>query len=391
MDDIRDCVIRRGPEVVAHRRLLHQIPETGFKEVKTAAYVAGQLARAGLEVRAGIAGTGVVGLLRTGKPGPALMIRADMDALPIVEETGLPFASTHPGCMHACGHDAHMAMALGAAAVLSGLKARLGGAVKFVFQPAEEGPGGAKPMIEAGVMDDPKVDFAIACHLWAERPEGVIGVRTGPCLAAMDRFELKILGRGGHGAQPHVCVDALEVGTQVVAALQRIVSRQMSPIEPAVVTVGTFHAGTAFNIIPAEAAMSGTTRTFNDEVWAAWEERIERVVQGVCASMGAGYELNYVRGYPPTVNDAGVAETVRRAATAVVGAERVEVPELTMGGEDMSFFLQRAPGCFYCLGVGRPGGAPLHNSRFDFREELMLLGVETHCRVALELLAGSGG
>ena len=389
MDDVREKVKAAETLVIEARRELHKFPETGFKEVKTAAYVAAQLAAIGLEVRSGIAGTGVVGLLRTGRPGPTLMIRADMDALPIAEETGLAFASTHPGCMHACGHDAHMAMALGAAAVLDGLKARLAGTAVFVFQPAEEGPGGAKPMIEAGVMDDPRVDYAIACHLWAERPEGTIGVRSGPCLAAMDRFELKILGRGGHGAQPHLCVDAIEVGAQVVAALQRVVSRQMNPVEPAVVTVGTFHAGTAFNIIPAEAAMSGTTRTFNAEIWSGWKDRIERVVKGVCDSMGAGYELNYIQGYPPTVNDAGMAEVVRRAATAVVGAERVEVPELTMGGEDMSFFLQRAPGCFYCLGVGRPGGAPLHNSRFDFREELMLLGVETHCRVALELLGGT--
>jgi amidohydrolase len=372
--------------VIGNRRALHQIPETGFNEVKTAAFVAAQADRIGLKVRTGVAGTGVLGLLETGRPGPTLMIRADMDALPIAEETGLPFASTHPGCMHACGHDAHMAMALGAAAVLTELRARLTGTIKFVFQPAEEGPGGAKPMIEAGVMENPTVDYAIACHVWAERPEGVIGVRTGPCLAAMDRFDIKITGRGGHGAQPHLCVDALEVGTQVVAALQRVVSRQMNPVEPAVVTVGSFRAGTAFNIIPAEALMSGTTRTFSLEVWDAWKGRLERIVKGVCDSMSAGYELTYTRGYPPTVNDPAVADVVRRCAAATVGADRVEVPELTMGGEDMSFFLQRAPGCFYNLGVGRPGGAPLHNSRFDFAEELMLLGIETHCRVALELL-----
>jgi len=386
MDELRDAVAGEVPQVVGHRRALHRIPETGFKEVRTAGYVAEQLTRLGLEVRTGVAGTGVVGLLSGGAPGPTLMIRADMDALPIAEETGLPFASTHPGCMHACGHDAHMAMALGAAAVLGGMKGRLRGAVKFVFQPAEEGPGGARPMIAAGVLDDPKVDFAIACHLWTDRPEGVIGVRPGACLAAMDRFDLRIVGCGGHGAQPHLCVDALEVGTQVVAALQRIVSRQMKPIEPAVVTVGTFQAGTAFNIIPAEAVLSGTTRTFDDRIWDSWEGRIERVVKGVCDSMGAGYELKYAKGYPPTVNDPGMAETVRRCAAAVVGPERVEVPELTMGGEDMSFFLQQVPGCFYCLGVGRPDGAPLHNSRFDFREDLMGIGVETHCRVALEML-----
>ena len=314
------------------------------------------------------------------------MIRADMDALPITEETGLAFASTHPGCMHACGHDSHMAMALGAATVLNRLQDRIKGNVKFVFQPAEEGPGGAQPMIAAGVMENPKVDYAVGCHLWTERPEGYIGIRPGPFMAAMDRFDLKVTGKGGHGAQPHLCVDALEVGTQVVAALQRIVSRQMNPIEPAVVTVGTFHAGTAFNITPSEALMSGTTRTFNEEIWNSWERRMERVVKGVCESMGAGYELTYTRGYPPTINDAKMAEVVRRCAIQVVGDERVVEPDLSMGGEDMSFFLKLAPGCYYCIGVGREGAAPLHNPKFDFNEDLMPLGVETHCRIALDLL-----
>jgi amidohydrolase len=386
MDIIRESVTRFKEQAIHMRRDLHRIPETGFNEKKTSAYVSERLKDLGLDVQTGIATTGVVGLLSTGRPGSTLMIRADMDALPIAEETGLPFASIHPGCMHACGHDSHMAMALGAAAVLSRLKDRIKGNVKFVFQPAEEGPGGAQPMIAAGVLENPTVDYAIGCHLWAERPEGYLGVRPGPIMAAMDRFDLKILGKGGHGAQPHLCVDALEVGTQVVAALQRIVSRHMDPIEPTVVTVGTFHAGTAFNITPSEAVMSGTTRTFNETIWSSWEGRIGKVVRGVCESMGAGYELKYTRGYPPTINDAGMAEVVRRCAAQVVGEERVLVPDLTMGGEDMSFFLKRVPGCYYCIGVGREGAAPLHNSKFDFNEDLMLLGIETHCRVALDLL-----
>jgi len=386
MEFVRESVQQVKEQMIAARRDLHRIPETGFNEVKTSAYVAERLKDLKLEVQTGIATHGVVGLLRTGKSGPTLMIRADMDALPIAEETGLAFASTHPGCMHACGHDSHMAMALGAAAVLCRLQDRIKGNVKFVFQPAEEGPGGAQPMITAGVMENPTVDYCIGCHLWTERSEGYVGIRPGPFMAAMDRFDLKIYGRGGHGAQPHLCVDALEVGTQVVAALQRIVSRHMNPIEPAVVTVGTFHAGTAFNITPSEALMSGTTRTFNEEIWNSWESRMERVVKGVCESMGAGYELKYTRGYPPTINDAKMAEVVRRCAIQVVGEDRVVVPDLTMGGEDMSFFLKRAPGCYYCIGVGREGGAPLHNPKFDFNEDLMLLGAETHCRVALELL-----
>jgi amidohydrolase len=386
MNAVSELVKKLREQVLATRRDLHRIPETGFNEVKTSAYVAERLKGLGLEVQTGIATHGVVGLLRTGKPGPTLMIRADMDALPITEETGLAFASTHPGCMHACGHDSHMAMALGAAAVLSRLRDRIKGNVKFVFQPAEEGPGGAQPMIQAGVLENPKVDYALACHLWSERPEGVIGVRSGAFLAAMDRFDIKILGKGGHAAQPHLCVDALEVGTQVVAALQRIVSRHTNPIEPAVVTVGTFHAGTAFNITPAAAVLSGTTRTFNEATWDSWASRLEKVVSGVCDAMGAGYEFKFSRGYPPTVNDAAVADVVRRCAVQVVGKERVVEPELSMGGEDMSFFLKRCPGCFYCIGVGREGAAPLHNSKFDFKEDLMLLGVETHCRVALDLL-----
>jgi amidohydrolase len=348
--------------------------------------VADYLRREGLEVQAGIAQFGVLGLLQGGKPGPTLLIRADMDALPLQEETGLDFASTHDGVMHACGHDAHVAMGLVAATVLNKIKDELGGTVKFVFQPAEEGPGGAEPMIKAGVMENPKVDYAIGCHVWPEIPEGTIGVRSGPFLAAMDRFDLKIIGKGGHGAMPQMCVDALEIGTQVVNALQRISSRHMSPLEPVVVTVGSFHAGTAFNIIPAEAVLSGTTRTFNLDVWHSWEERLEKVIRGVCDSMGADFEFKFSKGYPPTVNDHGMSELVRRCAAEVVGPDHVVEPAKTMGGEDMSFFLQQSKGCFFALGAGYEGGAPVHNPKFAFNEDILALGVETHCRAALELL-----
>jgi amidohydrolase len=309
-----------------------------------------------------------------------------MDALPVTEETDLPFASTHPGVMHACGHDAHVAMALVAASVLSRIKDDLNGTIKFVFQPAEEGPGGAKPMIDEGVLENPQVDYSIGCHVWPEIPEGTIGVRSGPFMAAMDRFDIKIIGRGGHGAMPHMCVDALEAGTQVVSALQRISSRHVNPLDPVVVTVGMFHAGTAFNVIPGEAQLSGTTRTFNLDIWNSWEERLEKVVRGVCQSMGVEFELVFSKGYPPTINDDSMAEVVRRCAQDVVGADNVVVPERTMGGEDMSFFLQQTKGCVYALGVGREEFAPVHNSRFNFNEDVLALGVETHCRVALDLL-----
>lgn len=205
-------------------------------------------------------------------------------------------------------------------------------------------------------------------------------------MAAMDRFDLKIIGRGGHGAKPHLCIDALEVGTQVVNALQRITSRHMHPLEPTVVTVGSFHAGTAFNIIPEEAEMCGTTRTFNLDIWDSWEQRLKKVIGGVCESMGADFELKFEKGYPPTVNDESMSETLRRCAAEIVGPENVVVPEQTMGGEDMSFFLQRAKGCFFVLGVGHEDYAGIHNPKFGFNEKVLPLGVETHCRVAMELI-----
>jgi len=241
-------------------------------------------------------------------------------------------------------------------------------------------------MIDEGVMENPRVDYAIGCHLWSELPQGTIGVRSGPFMAAMDRFDLKIIGSGGHGAKPHLCIDALEVGTQVVNALQRITSRHMHPLEPTVVTVGSFHAGTAFNIIPDEAEMCGTTRTFNLDIWESWEQRLRKVIAGVCESMGADFELKFEKGYPPTVNDESMSELLRRCAAAVVGADNVVVPEQTMGGEDMSFFLQRAKGCFYVIGVGHEYYAGIHNAKFGFNEDVLPLGVETHCRMALELL-----
>ncbi len=386
MVDIHELVGEHKELVINTRRDLHRIPEVGYTEKKTSAYVADYLNREGLEVQTGIAQFGVVGLLKTGRPGPALLIRADMDALPLQEATGLEFASTHDGVMHACGHDAHMAIGLAAATILNKIRDELNGAVKFVFQPAEEGPGGAEPMIKAGVMENPKVDYAIGCHVWPEIPEGTIGVRSGPFLAAMDRYDLKIIGKGGHGAMPHQCVDALEVGTQVVGALQRISSRHMNPLEPVVVTVGSFHAGTAFNIIPGEAVLSGTTRTFDLDIWHSWEKRLEKVIRGVCESMGADYEFKFSKGYPPTINDDAMSDLVRRCAAEVVGPDKVIEPAKTMGGEDMSFFLQQSKGCFYALGVGREGGAPVHNAGFTFNEDILALGVETHCRYALELL-----
>jgi len=386
MMDFTKLVREHKDLITKLRRDLHLIPEPAYTEKKTSAYVADYLGRQGLEVQTGIAQTGVVGLMKLTRPGKTLMIRSDMDALPVTEATGLPFASTHEGAMHACGHDGHMSMVLGAATILNKVKDKLNGNIKFLFQPAEEGPGGAKPMIEAGVMENPHVDFSVGCHVWPAIPEGSIGVKAGYLMAAMDRFDIRIIGKGGHGAMPHLCVDALEVGTQVVNALQRIASRQMNPLSPTVVTVGSFQAGTTFNVIPGEAEMCGTTRTFDRDIWNSWPERVEKIVRGVCGSMGADYELKYTQGYPPLLNDESMAEVVRKCAADVIGEEQVIEPEQTMGGEDMAFYLEKSKGCFFFLGVGREGCALLHNPKFDLNEDVLLTGVETYCRVAFELL-----
>jgi amidohydrolase len=374
--------------VVNTRRELHRIPEVAYTEEKTSAYVADYLKREGLSVTTGIARYGVVGLLETGRPGPTLLIRADMDALPITEATGLPFASQHPGVMHACGHDGHTAMALVTATAMNALKNRINGTIKFVFQPAEEGPGGAKPMIEAGVMENPHVDYALGCHIWPNIPEGTIGIRAGALLAAMFRFDITITGKGGHGAMPHLCVDALETGCQVVAALQRIVSRMMNPLSPSVISVGQFRAGTTFNVIPESASLCGTARTFDKTIWKRWPEIIEKIVKGVCESMGAGYDFQFIQGYPPTINDPDMAVRMQRIAGDVVGLDRVVVPDKTLGGEDMAFFLEKVPGCFFCLGAGDDVYAGIHNPRFGFNEDILLSGVETYCRAAIDLLGG---
>lgn len=385
MIDFKELAREGKEELIRIRRELHRIPEPGFCEKKTAAFVAEYLMKAGLRVETGIAETGVVGLLELAGRGKTLLIRADMDGVPLQEETGLPFASVHPGMMHACGHDAHMAMVLAAAAALSKIRERLKGNVKFLFQPAEEGPGGAKPMIEAGVLEDPKVDRVIGCHLHGGA-EGTIGVRAGCVLAANDRFDLRILGKGGHGAMPHLCVDAVDVGVQVINALQRIASRQINPMSPVVLSVGRFHAGSAFNIIPAEAEIAGTTRTLDRQIWDSLQDRVERIVKGTCEAMGAGYELRYTRGYPPTVNDASLLEIVRRSAAEAVGENNIFEPEPIMAADDVAFFLEKAPGFFFFLGAGRDGSVPLHNSRFDFNEDILPAGLETYLRLAHELL-----
>src|SRR4028119_685601 len=281
------------PELVEWRRRLHQRPELGFKEQLTAQFITQKLQEWGIDHETGIAKTGIVATIASEYPGPVLAIRADMDALPIQEENDVHYRSQHDGIMHACGHDGHIAIALGTACYLSQHRNDFTGTIKIIFQPAEEGPGGAKPMVEEGVLKNPDVDAIIGLHLWNNLPLGTVGVRKGALMAAVECFHCTILGKGGHGAMPHQTVDSIVVSAQIVNALQTIVARNVNPIESAVVTVGELHAGTAQNVIADTARMKGTVRYFNPKLEGYFGKRIEQVIAGVCQSQGASYELHY--------------------------------------------------------------------------------------------------
>ncbi|HCV32682.1 MAG TPA: amidohydrolase [Microcoleaceae bacterium UBA9251] len=372
------------PHLVEWRRRLHQKPELSFEEILTAEFVSQKLQEWGIEHQTGIAKTGIVATIDSGKPGPVLAIRADMDALPIQEENEVCYRSQHNGIMHACGHDGHIAIALGTACYLAKHKHSFSGTVKIIFQPAEEGPGGAKPMIEAGVLRNPDVDAIVGLHLWNNLPLGTVGVRSGALMAAVEIFDCTILGKGGHGGMPHQTVDAIVVAAQIVNALQAIVARNIDPIDSAVVTVGTFHAGDIHNVIADTAQMGGTVRYFNPAYQGYFDKRIEQLIAGICQSHGANYQLDYYSLYPPVINDANMAELVRSVAESVVETPAGIVPECqTMGGEDMSFFLQEVPGCYFFLGSANQEknlAFPHHHPRFDFDETALGMGVEMFVR-----------
>jgi amidohydrolase len=384
LSQIRLAIRSLQPQLVEWRRHLHQRPELGFKEQLTAQLIAQKLQEWGIEHQTGIAQTGIVATIPSNRPGPVLAIRADMDALPVQEENDVPYRSMHDGVMHACGHDGHTAIALGTAYYLSQHRDDFAGTVKFIFQPAEEGPGGAKPMVEAGVLKNPDVDAIIGLHLWNNLPLGTVGVRSGALMAAVECFKCTILGKGGHGAMPHQTVDSVVVSAQIVNALQTIVARNVDPIESAVVTVGELHAGTAQNVIAGTARMSGTVRYFNPKLEGYFGKRLEQVIGGVCQSQGASYELDYWHLYPPVINDVKIAELVRSVASEVIETPAGIVPECqTMGGEDMAFFLQAVPGCYFFLGSANPTkdlAYPHHHPRFDFDETALGMGVEIFIR-----------
>jgi len=380
-----------APGVVADRRYLHQHPELGFQEEGTARLVAERLRALNLdEVRTGIAQTGVMGVLHGGKgPGKTVLLRADMDALPITELNDVPYKSENEGAMHACGHDAHTAMLLGAARVLAARRNEFAGTIKFIFQPSEEANGGAKPMIEAGVMENPHVDAAFGIHVGSNLPAGVIAVKGGAINAATDGARVTIRGLGGHAARPHKAIDPVVIGAHCIVALQTLVAREVDPFSPVVLTVGSLHGGTVSNVIPEEAYFLATIRTTTEETRQLMAERIPQICQGIAETFRATADTQYTFGYPPLVNDEEGAALVREVATEVVGAERVMTAEAGMGGEDMSFFINAAPGAFYRLGVrneaqGKTYGH--HHPRFDVDEDALATGVAMHAAVALRYL-----
>ncbi|HPR53336.1 MAG TPA: amidohydrolase, partial [Deltaproteobacteria bacterium] len=361
-------------EMIRLRRDFHRHPELGFAEKRTAGIIAEYLRNLGLEVFEGVGTTGVIGILNGNSTGKTLMLRADMDALPIQELNEVGYRSVNDGVMHACGHDGHMAILLGTAAVLSGMRDRLGGRIKFVFQPAEETLGGARNMIADGVLDSPKVDAAFGLHLISLLPLGYIGYKPGPIMASMDPFTITIKGKGGHGAMPESGIDAILISAQVITALQSLVTKEISPISPVVINVGTINGGDAPNVIADKVVMEGTVRTLDTNVQQLIPRHMERMLAGITQAMGGEYELDYSTGYPATINDAAMTKLVQDVAEQVVGKDFVfEVPS-AMISEDMSFYLQKVPGSYFYVGAGNVEkgiSQPHHNSGFDIDEQAL--------------------
>ncbi len=377
--------------LVEIRRDLHAHPEIGLQEFRTAKKVAEELRALDLEVQTGIGTTGVVGLLRGGAPGRTIAIRADMDALPITEETGLPFASENQGAMHACGHDAHVAMALGAARVLSELREDINGNVKFIMQPAEESWGGAKDLVEEGVLENPAVDSIIALHVDVHEPVGKLAIRTGPIGASVDVFMISINGKGGHSSEPQACVDPIHIAAHAVIALQTMITRTLDARDPVVLSVCSFQGGTAFNVIPDSVHFGGSVRTLSEEQRKEIPRRIESIVRSVASTWGATFDFAYIHGAPVTSNDFATTEMFRNVAAELWGPESiVEMQKPHMGSEGYCYYLEKVPGTIGMLGAAKAGNVhyPGHHPKFDIDERCLPLGVQLLASTAAKYLNG---
>jgi amidohydrolase len=389
---IRVLSKKHFPKLVKLRRELHQHPELGYNEVKTSERVVRELRKLGIKVRTGVAKTGVVGVLTGMKKGKTVALRADMDALPIMEETNLPYRSKRPGLMHACGHDAHMACVIGAAMILSGLKDQLPGNVKFVFQPSEESPpGGAKPMIREGVLENPKVSGIFGLHCDSAIPVGKIGVKEGPFMAQADSFDITIKGVGAHGARPHDGIDAIVAASQAIQALQTIVSRKIDPLQPVVISLGKIQGGTKRNIICSEVKVEGTARSLTKDVAQRIPRLIQTILSGVGGSSGASFELDYRKGYPVLINHPKATDLARGTISQLFGKLAIfEINKPLMGAEDFAFFLQKVPGSFLRLGIRNPKKKaiyPWHHPRFAVDEDAIAIGASLLAGLAFDFLS----
>ncbi len=384
------------PYTQALRRDFHMHPELGYNEVRTGGIVAKELEALGIEVTKGVGKTGVVGLLEGKSPGPTILLRFDMDALPIAEETGAEYASTNPGVMHACGHDGHTAIGLTVAKILNEHKDQLKGNIKFCFQPSEEGTngeeiGGALMMMKDGVLESPTVEKTLALHLYNDKPFGWIHIGNGAVMAGAELFLIKLTGKGGHGAMPHTTVDPVTAAAQIVTALQTITSRNVSPLMPVVVSVTSIHAGTTFNVIPPTAELSGTIRAFDRGVRALVLERFEKIVRGVASTMECEAEITIKQITAPVVNHPGIAASVLQSAQAVFLDTQIETePYLTMWGEDMGYIQEKVDGCFFFVGSAdneKNLNYTHHHPKFDFDERALITGVALMASAAADILA----
>jgi amidohydrolase len=392
MSDALAPTADEAQEIVATRRDLHAHPEIAYQEHRTSDVVARRLEALGYAPRRDVGRTGVTALLEGREPGPCVLLRADMDALPLAEASDVPYRSTAPNAMHACGHDCHTAMALGAARILRRLSPLPRGSVKLMFQPAEEGGNGALAMIQEGVLDHPRVDAAFGLHVWNHLDVGQVAVVDGPFMAAVDRFRIRVVGKGGHGAVPHASRDPVLAAAHVVTALQQVVARNVDPMKSAVLTVGSLHGGDAFNIIPQEVVLEGTMRSFDHDVWEALPGHLDRTARRTAEAFDCRAEIEVERVQRATVNDPGMAALVREVAAGVVGSGNV-VEARTMGGEDFSELLLRVPGCYFFVGSRneRKGKVhPHHSPYFDVDEDVLPIGARMLVGVALRYLDRAG-
>jgi amidohydrolase len=371
------------------RRDFHRHPELAFHEVRTAGIVARELSQLGYEVKTGVAETGVIATLKGKNPGPVVLLRFDMDALPIQEENKVEYVSQSPGVMHACGHDGHVAIGLTVARMLKSRQVELSGTVKFAFQPAEEGNGGAQRMIEGGVLENPVPDYALALHLWNEFPVGFVAVAPGPFMSGAGFFSVKIIGRGGHGALPHQTADPVLAASQIVTALQSIVSRNIPPLQSGVLSVTQFHAGDAHNVIPPFAELKGTIRYFEKNVYETIIERFHQVINGVAGAMGCKAEIFIGESTPPVVNDAWVVSQLQDAFQKTIPEMQIDGNFRTMVSEDMAYMLEKVRGCYFMLGSSNPAkglDAGHHQPRFDFDEQVLPRAAALMAAGAMRLL-----